>query len=103
MDSREETLDDNKLIALRRQKLHKLRQSGNAYPTDFRRNALAAELHTACGGKEPAALDAEPRRVAIAGRMLAKRIMGQASFVRLRDQSGDIPIIPAKKYAERGV
>jgi len=96
MDSREETLNDNKLIALRRQKLHKLRQSGNAYPTDFRRNALAAELHTACGGKEPAALDAEPRRVAVAGRMLAKRIMGQASFVRLRDQSGDIQLFLQK-------
>ena len=86
MDSLEETLDDNKLIALRRQKLHELRQQGQAYPTDFRRNALAAELHTACGGQEPAALDAEPWRVAVAGRMLAKRVMGKASFVRLRDQ-----------------
>jgi lysyl-tRNA synthetase class 2 len=95
-DSPEALLDENKLIALRRQKLHELRQSGNAYPTDFRRNALAAELHAACGCKEPAALDAEPRRVAVAGRMLAKRVMGQASFVRLRDQSGDIQLFLQK-------
>ena len=96
VDSPEAALDDNKLIALRRQKLHELRQQGNAYPTDFRRNALAAELHAACGCKEPAELDAEPRRVTVAGRMLAKRIMGKASFVRLRDMSGDIQLFLQK-------
>ena len=32
MDSPEEPLDENKLIALRRQKLNELRQLGNAYP-----------------------------------------------------------------------
>ncbi len=95
-DSPETALDDNKLIALRRQKLHELRQQGNAYPTDFRRNALAAELHATCGGKEPAELDGEPRRVTVAGRMLAKRIMGKASFVRLRDMSGDIQLFLQK-------
>jgi lysyl-tRNA synthetase class 2 len=95
-DSTEALLDENKLIALRRQKLHELRQSGNAYPTDFRRNALAAELHAVCGCKEPAELDAESRRVAVAGRMLAKRIMGRASFIRLRDQSGDIQLFLQK-------
>ena len=95
-DVREESLDENKLIALRRQKLHELRQSGNAYPTDFRRDALAAELHTACGDKETDELDAEPRRVRVAGRMLAKRIMGKASFVRLRDMSGDIQLFLQK-------
>ncbi len=96
MDSVEEILDDNKLIALRRQKLHELRQQGNAYPTDFRRDALAAELHAACGEQEPAALEAESRYVAVAGRMLAKRVMGKASFVRLRDQSGDIQLFLQK-------
>ncbi len=95
-DVREESLDENKLIALRRQKLHELRQSGNAYPTDFRRDALAAELHAACGDKETAELDAEPRRVRVAGRMLAKRIMGKASFARLRDMSGDIQLFVQK-------
>ncbi|MBS1224326.1 MAG: lysyl-tRNA synthetase [Proteobacteria bacterium] len=93
---REEPLDENKLIALRRQKLHELRQLGNAYPTDFRRDALAAELHAAYGDKENAELDAEPRRVRVAGRMLAKRVMGKASFVRLRDMSGDIQLFVQK-------
>ncbi|NJM12986.1 MAG: lysine--tRNA ligase [Synechococcaceae cyanobacterium SM1_2_3] len=96
MDSPEELLDENKLIALRRQKLGELRQLGNAYPTDFRRDALAAELHIALGYKDNAELDAEPKRVTVAGRMLAKRIMGKASFVRLRDMSGDIQLFIQK-------
>ncbi|MGB5063708.1 MAG: lysine--tRNA ligase [Candidatus Competibacter sp.] len=99
----EELLDENKLIALRRQKLHELRQLGHAYPTDFRRDALAAELHAAYGDKENAELDAEPRRVRIAGRMLAKRIMGKASFARLRDQSGDIQLFIQKNAVPDGL
>ena len=50
---------------------------------------MAADLHAAYGDKDSGALDAEPRRVRVAGRMLAKRIMGKASFARLRDMSGD--------------
>ena len=92
----EERLDENKLIALRRQKLHELRQATSAYPTDFRRDTLAAELHAAYDDKETSELDAEARRCRIAGRMLAKRIMGKASFARLRDQSGDIQLFIQK-------
>ena len=33
--------DENKLIAERRSKLQDLRDSGNAYPNDFRRTATA--------------------------------------------------------------
>ncbi|MCC8987312.1 MAG: lysine--tRNA ligase [Candidatus Contendobacter sp.] len=100
--SPEELFDENKLIALRRQKLNELRQRGNPYPTDFRRNALAAELQAADGGKDSAALEAEPRRVAIAGRMLAKRIMGRASFARLRDLSGDMQLFIQKNALPEG-
>ncbi|MDS4040321.1 MAG: lysine--tRNA ligase [Candidatus Competibacter sp.] len=102
IDSPEELLDENKLIALRRQKLAELRQRGNAYPTDFRRDVLAAELHAAYGGKDGAELDADPRRVRVAGRMLAKRIMGKASFVRLRDMSGDIQLFVQKSALPDG-
>ncbi|CDI00774.1 lysine tRNA synthetase, constitutive [Candidatus Competibacter denitrificans Run_A_D11] len=97
-----ELLDENKLIALRRQKLTEWRQQGNAYPTDFRRDSLAAELHAAYGGKDHAELEANPVRVAVAGRMLAKRIMGKASFARLRDMSGDIQIFIQKSAVPEG-
>ena len=37
--------DENSLIAQRRSKLEVLRKDGNAFPNDFRRNAVAGELH----------------------------------------------------------
>jgi len=81
-------LDENKLIAERRGKLEALREAGNAFPNDFRRDAMAADLHNAHGEKDNEALEGEGVSVAIAGRMLAKRVMGKASFATLQDQSG---------------
>jgi len=84
--------DENHLIAERRAKLAKLRERGNPFPNDFRRNALAADLVTAYGQRSPEALDADPVRVSVAGRMRAKRVMGKASFARLEDSSGAIQV-----------
>ena len=41
MGDKDNNQDENKLIAERRRKLSELRESGNAFPNDFRRNALA--------------------------------------------------------------
>ncbi len=103
MDVPEEFFDENKLIALRRQKLAEWRQLGNAYPTDFRRDALAADLHAAYGDKDGTEFETEHRRVRVAGRMLAKRIMGKASFARLRDMSGDIQLFVQKNALPEGL
>ncbi len=84
--------DENHLIAERRAKLARLRERGNAFPNDFRRDALAADLLTAYGDKSAEALDAAPIRVKVAGRMRAKRVMGKASFARLEDSSGAIQV-----------
>ncbi|MCH7981046.1 MAG: lysine--tRNA ligase [Proteobacteria bacterium] len=89
-DSKEQ--DENKLIAARRQKLKTLRERGNPYPNDFRRNALADELHNVYGAHENAFLDAEKIEVSVAGRMMVKRVMGKASFIKLQDRSGQIQI-----------
>jgi len=76
--------DENHLIAERRVKLGKLRDRGIAYPNQFRRNALAADLQTAYGAKSAEFFEAEAlpvsdgpsaasasRRVARASRILA--------------------------------
>ena len=84
--------DENHLITERRAKLAKLRERGIAFPNDFRRDALAADLLTAYGEKSAEALDAAPIRVKVAGRMRAKRVMGKASFARLEDSSGAIQL-----------
>jgi lysyl-tRNA synthetase class 2 len=84
--------DENHLIAERRAKLARLRERGNAFPNDFRRNALAGDLTTAYGGKSAEALEAEAIPVSVAGRMRAKRVMGKASFAKLEDSSGAIQV-----------
>ncbi|HEX7012983.1 MAG TPA: lysine--tRNA ligase [Steroidobacteraceae bacterium] len=88
--------DENKLIAERRAKLTKLRARGVAYPNDFRRDALADQLLTAYGDREPAWFDQHTIRVKVGGRMLAKRVMGKASFAKLADRSGEIQLFLQK-------
>jgi lysyl-tRNA synthetase class 2 len=100
------TIDTNELIAQRRAKLHELRKQGNAYPNQFRRNVLAANLHAAYENKTEPELEAEPIQVAVAGRIMTRRLMGKASFVHLQDQSGRIQLyirqdeISPEAYAE---
>ena len=84
--------DENHLIAERRAKLARLRERGIAFPNEFRRNALAGDLAVAYGEKSAQILEGEAVRVSIAGRMLAKRVMGKASFARLEDSSGAIQV-----------
>ena len=83
---------ENKLIAERRGKLDALREHGNAYPNDFRRNALAEELHRTYASHEDEALRDEHAAVSVSGRMMAKRVMGKASFIKLQDRSGQIQV-----------
>ena len=84
--------DENRIIAERRAKLRAMRERGQAYPNDFRRDALAASLHEAHDGKNNEELEAVPVTVAVAGRMLLKRVMGKASFATLQDMSGRIQL-----------
>ena len=87
--------DENFLIAERRGKLKSLREAGQAFPNDARPDALAGELQARFADAEQwtqEAIEAEGVRASLAGRMLAKRVMGKASFVRIRDRSGDIQL-----------
>jgi len=95
--------DENSLIAQRRAKLDALRADGNAFPNDFRRNAVAGELHAEYDGRENEALEAEPVRVKVAGRMMAKRVMGKASFIQLQDMSGRIQLFLQRDTLPDGV
>jgi lysyl-tRNA synthetase class 2 len=84
--------DENQIIAERRAKLAKLRGGGQAFPNDFRRKDLAADLQKAHEGKDKEQLEGEKPAAVIAGRMLLKRVMGKASFATLQDMSGRIQI-----------
>ncbi len=84
--------DENQLIAERRAKLAELRAQGNAFPNDFRRDALAGDLHATFDGHSNESLEAQAVRVHVAGRMMFKRVMGKASFAKLQDSSGQIQV-----------
>jgi lysyl-tRNA synthetase class 2 len=88
----EKDSDENALIAERRRKLAARRADGNAYPNDFRRNSLAEELHETWGPHASDKLRDEHVMVRVAGRMLVKRVMGKASFVKLQDRTGQIQL-----------
>ncbi len=84
--------DENQIIAERRAKLAGLRAQGQAFPNDFRRDALAADLHAAHGAKTNDELESQAIDPAVAGRMMLKRVMGKACFATLQDMSGRIQL-----------
>ena len=83
-------VDENKIIAERREKLQALRQQGVAFPNDFQPTHQAGALHAQYGETDQATLEASPVEVSIAGRMMLKRVMGKASFATVQDGSGQI-------------
>ena len=94
---------EHPLNAERRRKLDALREAGQAYPNDFRRNAQAGDLQLAFGGHEGEALEREAVPVSVAGRMMAKRVMGKASFLRLEDVSGHVQVFMERDALPEGL
>jgi lysyl-tRNA synthetase class 2 len=91
------TEDENKLIAERRAKLTQIRaqssaNQGGAFPNDFRRTHYAGDLQSAHADTSAEQLEASAISVTVAGRMLAKRVMGKASFATIADPSGRIQL-----------
>ncbi|WP_303291354.1 lysine--tRNA ligase [Marinobacter sp. SS5-14b] len=85
--------EDNKLIAERRAKLASLREQGNPFPNDFRRDATAAELQEKYGDNSKEELEAMGIEVAIAGRMMLDR----KAFKVVQDMTGRIQIYAPKE------
>ncbi|MCG7921943.1 MAG: lysine--tRNA ligase [Candidatus Thiodiazotropha lotti] len=98
----DQTQDENKLIAQRREKLQQLRDGGNAFPNDFRRNSMAGELHAEYDAKSDEELESLSLRVSLAGRMMSRRVMGKASFAHLQDMSGRMQLFVQRDVLEEG-
>ncbi|MDG6897125.1 lysine--tRNA ligase [Actinobacillus delphinicola] len=96
-------LDFNGEMAVRREKLQKLREKGIPFPNTFRRDALAADLHKKYDDVDNEALEAESVKVAVAGRIMMRRAMGKATFISLQDMSGRIQLYVAKNNLPEGV
>jgi lysyl-tRNA synthetase class 2 len=97
------TDDTNEFIAQRRAKLTALREQGIAFPNDFRRNVVAGEVHAKYTEIPNEVLESELNRVAIAGRIMTRRIMGKASFTHIKDMSGQMQLYVARDNLPEGV
>ena len=90
--------EENRLIAERRAKLAARREraeaeGGSAFPNDFRRDSLAAELEAELGEHDKEALESLGREAAVAGRIMRKR----GPFIVIQDVSGQIQLYVDKK------
>ena len=90
-------IDENQLIAERREKLKALREDqrqgkGIAFPNDFKPGHHAADLLTHHGAKTAELLAEQGMQASVAGRMMLKRVMGKASFATIQDSTGRFQI-----------
>ncbi|WP_024537440.1 lysine--tRNA ligase [Comamonas badia] len=90
--SQPSAIDENQLIAERREKLKALRERqaqgrGVAFPNDFKPADHASALQQRYAAEQPEVLEAQAVQVSVAGRMMLKRVMGKASFATLQDGS----------------
>ena len=92
------------IIEERRRKLEQLRDKGEAYGNSFKPKNNAKNLHEEYGGFSKNELSEKNiKDISIAGRIILKRVMGNASFATLRDSTGDIQIYVTKNNVEESV
>ena len=73
-------------------KLHALRQQGDAYPNDFRRQHLAGDLLATYSEQSREQLADASITVTIAARIMLQRNMGKSTFLTVQDMSGRIQV-----------
>jgi len=95
--------DENRLIAERRDKLHTLKAETTAYPNDFRPNTNAAVLHLRFAEDDTATLAELDETFALAGRMMAKRVMGKIAFVKVQDGTGTMQFVIQRDNLPEGL
>ncbi|MCO6516445.1 MAG: lysine--tRNA ligase, partial [Snodgrassella sp.] len=88
----EEQLDENQIMANRRDKLTVIRTQGIAFPNDFKRDAFAGDLHEQYEQFDKDVLAEKAIPVKVAGRIMLKRHMGKASFATIQDLTGRIQL-----------
>jgi lysyl-tRNA synthetase class 2 len=85
--------DLNELLTVRREKLNQIKQLGiDPFGKKFLRTHSAEEILTAYSDLSKEELDEQVVEVSVAGRMMAKRGQGKASFAHIQDRSGRIQI-----------
>lgn len=92
-----EELELNELLVIRRNKLDELRKLGvDPFGQKFNRTHTAENIISAYSELGTEELEERNIEVALAGRMMQKRVMGKASFAHLADLTGRIQIYVRK-------
>lgn len=91
------SVDENHIIAERREKLNTIRKQANAYPNNFRPQNTADKIHASYDNLTHDELQEQVINVSVAGRMMLKRIMGKASFATLQDGQAKIQIYVSRE------
>jgi len=84
--------EQSEQITVRREKLARLREAGEAYPNRWRSDYTAAAIHAEFSELETERLSEINRTVSVAGRIMAHRVMGKSSFINIQDGSGKIQL-----------
>ena len=85
-------VDERDELVVRRQKLAELRVHGAAYPNEFKPTHDTASLHEEFGQRTKTELEKLALDVTVAGRVLARREMGKASFATLQSKGARIQL-----------
>ena len=93
LDAHELQHEENKLIALRKEKLAAIREQGNAFPNDFRRDSYCADLQKQYVESTKEELAEAAIAVKVAGRLMLNR----GSFMVIQDMSGRIQVYVNRK------
>ncbi|MDC0367866.1 lysine--tRNA ligase [Gammaproteobacteria bacterium] len=90
------------IIEERRKKLDTLRLSNKAYINDFYKEHYAKNLSLDFSSNTKEELESKNIvGISVAGRVVLRRIMGNASFATIRDASGDIQIYVSKNTVSK--
>ena len=92
------------IIEERRKKLELLREKNQAYLNDFFKDHYAANLsHDYASLSKEDLEEKNITDISVAGRVVLKRVMGNASFATIRDSSGDIQIYVSKNTVDQDI
>ena len=85
--------ESSEQVEVRKQKLEKLKASGAAlYPNDFKPTDSASAIVAAFADAGDEALTAAPKDFRVAGRIMAIRRMGKASFFHIQDRRARLQV-----------
>ena len=97
----EVAVDENHVIAERREKLKAIRELAKAnnsvaFPNNFKPQHHAVNLIAQYNALDKETLDPQEIKAVVSGRMMLKRVMGKASFATIQDTTGRIQLYVAR-------